>query len=105
MYWLIEHNELRWVVNVTSPNPLPYPEFMGAIRAAAHVRVGLPATRWMLAIGASLLRTESELVLKSRRVVPARLAESGFQFEYPEWPKAAEDLVRRSTPRPPSGVL
>jgi uncharacterized protein len=96
VYWLIEHSELRWVVNVTSPAPLPYSDFMRAIRAAAHVRVGLPATRWMLAIGALLLRTEPELVLKSRRVTPDRLLESGFRFDFPEWEGAAVELVRRS---------
>jgi uncharacterized protein len=96
VYWLIEHSELRWAVNVTSPTPLPYSDFMRAIRAAAHVRVGLPATRWMLAIGAWLVRTEPELVLKSRRVAPGRLIESGFRFDFPEWAAAAEELVRRS---------
>jgi uncharacterized protein len=96
VYWLIEHSELRWAVNVTSPAPLPYSDFMRAIRAAAHVRLGLPATRWMLAIGALLLRTEPELVLKSRRVTPDRLLESGFRFDFPEWEGAAVELVRRS---------
>jgi uncharacterized protein len=96
VYWLIEHSELRWAVNVTSPAPLSYSDFMRAIRAAAHVRLGLPATRWMLAIGALLLRTEPELVLKSRRVTPDRLLESGFRFDFPEWEGAAVELVRRS---------
>jgi uncharacterized protein len=96
VYWLIEHSELRWAVNVTSPAPLSYSDFMRAIRAAAHVRLGLPATRWMLAIAALLLRTEPELVLKSRRVTPDRLLESGFRFDFPEWEGAAVELVRRS---------
>jgi uncharacterized protein (TIGR01777 family) len=68
VYWLIEHRELAGAVNVSAPNPVPYSDFMRAIRAAARVRVALPATRWMLAIGAWLMRTEPELVLKSRRV-------------------------------------
>lgn len=95
MYWLIEHPALDGAVNVASPHPLPYRDFMIALRKAARVPIGLPATRWMLAIGAWLMRTEPELVLKSRRVVPTRLLESGYKFEYPEWPAAAADLVRR----------
>lgn len=96
VYWLIEHAELSGAVNVAAPNPLPYAEFMREIRRAARVPIGLPATRWMVALGTWALRTESELVLKSRRVVPKRLVESGFGFEYPEWRPAVDDLVRRS---------
>lgn len=57
--------------------------------------MGLPATKWMLEIGAFLLRTETELVLKSRRVVPGRLLKSGFAFQFPTWPEAARDLCAR----------
>ncbi|HET7812997.1 MAG TPA: DUF1731 domain-containing protein [Candidatus Baltobacteraceae bacterium] len=66
---------------------------MRALRKAAHVPVGLPATRWMLEAGALVMGSEIELVLKSRRVVPRRLLESGFAFVYPEWPAAARDLA------------
>lgn len=63
--------------------------------------IGLPAPRWMLEIGTRLLGTESELVLKSRRVVPGRLLESGFAFTFSEWPEAARDLCHRwRTARP-----
>jgi NAD dependent epimerase/dehydratase family enzyme len=68
---------------------------MAALRAAWGTRVGLPATRWMTAIGAFFLRTETELVFKSRRVVPGRLTGAGFSFEFPNWPDAAHDLVAR----------
>jgi len=68
---------------------------MKALRQAWGMLFGLPATRWMLEIGTFFLRTESELVLKSRRVVPGRLTEAGFNFEFPEWPAAAQDLCRR----------
>ena len=54
---------------------------------------GLGASEWMLELGAVFLRTETELILKSRRVVPARLLESGFRFAFPEWPAAARELV------------
>jgi uncharacterized protein (TIGR01777 family) len=93
LYWLIDHPELAGAVNIASPNPLPYRDFMRDLRRAARMPIGLPATRWMLEIGTWALRTESELVLKSRRVVPGRLLEWGFHFEFPDWAQAAENLV------------
>jgi uncharacterized protein len=98
---LIERDDLAGPVNLASPNPLPYAEFMAALRRAAGVPVGLPATKWMLELAAFFMRTETELVLKSRRVVPGRLLEAGFTFEHPEWPQAARELVaRRRSPHP-----
>jgi uncharacterized protein len=93
--FIVEHEELDGPVNIASPNPLPNREFMEALRDAWGMPNGLPAPAWLIEIGAFFLRTESELVLKSRRVVPGRLLEAGFQFEFPEWPDAAEDLVRQ----------
>jgi NAD dependent epimerase/dehydratase family enzyme len=95
VYWLIDRDDLAGPVNVAAPNPLPNAGFMAALRAAWGVRLGLPAPRWLLEIGTFFLRTESELVLKSRRVVPGRLLDSGFRFEFPTWPEAAADLCRR----------
>jgi uncharacterized protein (TIGR01777 family) len=91
--FLIEREDISGAVNVSAPGPLPYAEFMRALREAWGTRIGLPATRWMLELGAWAMRTETELVLKSRRVVPARLARAGFGFNYPEWPAAARELV------------
>jgi uncharacterized protein (TIGR01777 family) len=91
--FLIGRNDLTGAVNLASPNPLPNREFLGVLRKAWGTRVGLPTTRWMLELGTFLLRTESELVLKSRQVVPRRLLDAGFQFTYPTWPQAAQDLV------------
>jgi uncharacterized protein len=68
---------------------------MRDLRAAWGAEFGLDAAKWMLEIGAFVLRTETELILKSRRVVPGRLLEAGFEFEFPEWPAAAQDLVAR----------
>ena len=68
---------------------------MRALRAAWGVRVGLPATRWMAELGAFALRSDTELLLKSRRVVPGRLLGAGFAFDHARWPEAAGDLVRR----------
>jgi NAD dependent epimerase/dehydratase family enzyme len=86
---------LTAAINIAAPHPLPNAEFMRAIRSAWGARFGLPASTWMLEVGAFLLRTETELILKSRRVVPARLLESGFVFQYPKWPEAAVDLCSR----------
>jgi uncharacterized protein (TIGR01777 family) len=93
--FLLEREELRGAVNVCSPNPLPQAEFMSELRRAWGTRLGLPATRWMVEIGAFFLRTDSELTLKSRRVVPKRLLDAGFRFEHADWPGASQDLVRR----------
>ena len=95
VYWLIEHDELSGPVNLASPHPLMNKDFMRILRDAAGVSIGLPAAKWMLGIGAVLMRTETELILKSRRVVPKRLTESGFEFEFPHWEQAARDLCRR----------
>jgi uncharacterized protein len=95
VYFSIAQPELHGAINVAAPNPLPYAEFMRAFRAAWGAPLGLPATRWMLELGAFALRTESELVLKSRRVVPGRLLAAGFTFEQPTWPEAAQELCTR----------
>jgi uncharacterized protein (TIGR01777 family) len=92
--WLIDH-ELEGVVNVAAPNPLPNAEFMRILRKAWGTKIGLPSTRWMLDLGAIVLKTETELILKSRRVVPRRLLDSGFEFRFPTWNEAAIDLCLR----------
>jgi uncharacterized protein (TIGR01777 family) len=94
--WLIEHEEFAGPVNLAAPNPLTNAEFMRALRSAWGMPFGLPATEWMLEIGALVLRTETELILKSRRVIPTRLIQSGFDFQFPTWPDAARDLCVRS---------
>jgi len=93
--YLIARDEINGVVNIASPNPLPNREFMKALREAWGSRIGLPAASWMLEIATLLLRSETELVLKSRRVIPGRLVEAGFQFQFPEWESAAQHLVSR----------
>jgi len=95
VYWLIDHDKLDGAVNLAAPHPLPNADFMRALREAWGIRLGLPASAWMLEVGTWLLRSETELVLKSRRVVPGRLAQHGFAFERPTWPEAAHDLCRR----------
>jgi NAD dependent epimerase/dehydratase family enzyme len=88
-------SSLAGAVNVAAPAPLPYREFVGRLREAAGVRIGLPANRWMLEAGAFALRTETELILKSRRVIPRRLLDDGFMFQFPSWRDACIDLARR----------
>jgi uncharacterized protein len=95
IYWLLEQRNVSGPVNLASPNPLPNRDFMAALRREWGVPVGLPATRWMLEAGAFFLGTETELVLKSRRVVPGRLINLGFEFRFPDWPDAARDLCNR----------
>jgi NAD dependent epimerase/dehydratase family enzyme len=92
---LIACERFDGVVNLASPNPLPNVDFMRALRDAWGIRIGIPTAGWMIETGTLLMRTESELVLKSRRVVPGRLLDAGFQFLFPEWPAAARDLVAR----------
>ena len=93
--YLISHEQIDGAVNLASPHPLPNRDFMRELRRAYGAKIGLPAPEWLLEIGTRLLRTESELVLKSRRVVPGRLLRSGFQFAFPDWPNAAAHLVSR----------
>lgn len=94
--FLIEHEDMDGAVNLASPGPLPYNDFMAAMRKAWGMPIGLPAMKWMLEIGAWVMRTDTELVLKSRRVIPGRLLEKGFVFDFPEWNGAVRDLVTRS---------
>lgn len=95
VYWIIDREHLEGAVNLAAPKPLPHKEFMAVLRQAWGVPFGLSGTKWMLEIAAVLHRTESELILKSRRVVPGRLLEDGFYFQYPEWPDAARELCNR----------
>jgi uncharacterized protein (TIGR01777 family) len=97
--WLVAHPEVTGVVNLASPEPLPNKEFMAILREAWGMPVGLPATKWMLELGAVFLRTETELILKSRRVVPGRLLKAGFTFEHPKWPEAAVQLCEQARNR------
>jgi uncharacterized protein (TIGR01777 family) len=93
--FLIEREELDGPFNLAAPNPLPNREFMAALRWAWDVPNGLPAPSLVIKLGAIFLRTEPELVLQSCRAVPGRLLDAGFEFQFPQWPEAAEDLLRQ----------
>lgn len=95
VYWLTERDRIAGAVNLASPHPLPNAAFMRVLREAWGIPIGLPATRWMLELGAIFMRTETELVLKSRRVVPRRLLDDGFVFTHAHWDEAARELCGR----------
>ncbi|MGW3550831.1 epimerase [Streptomyces griseoincarnatus] len=94
--FLIAREDVEGAVNLAAPCPLPQREFMRVLRRAWGAPVGLPASRWMAEVGAFVLRSDTELLLKSRRVVPGRLGDAGFACAWTGWEGAAEDLVRRA---------
>lgn len=93
--FLIEREEMEGAVNLAAPNPLPNRLLMLTLREAWGLPNGFPLPAPLIELGAYLMNTEWKLMLKSRRVVPGRLLDAGFQFEFPEWPEAAEDLVHQ----------
>ncbi|HXJ57978.1 MAG TPA: TIGR01777 family oxidoreductase [Verrucomicrobiae bacterium] len=99
--WLIQHHEIDGIVNLAAPGPLPNREMMSIVRRACSVPFGLPAGQWMLEVGAFFIRTETELIIKSRRVIPGRLLTAGFDFWFSEFSQAIEDLLQRQR-RPPA---
>ncbi len=96
--FILEREHLEGAVNISSPNPLPQAEFAQGLRDAVGAPFGLPTAAWMLKIGTRAMQTETELVLKSRRVTPGRLLEAGFEFLHPRWPEAAADLAAKLRP-------
>lgn len=92
---LLIREPIAGAVNLAAPNPVPQREFMRELRGAWRVPVGLPATNWMAEIGAFAIRSDTELLLKSRRVVPGRLQQAGFEFHFPNWREAAQNLAER----------
>ena len=91
--WLLEHHEMSGIINATAPNPVKNAEQMRLIREVYGKRFALPAPKWLLAIGAIVIGTETELILKSRWVLPARLMEAGYQFKFPGMKEAIEDCL------------
>jgi hypothetical protein len=91
--WILLHTELTGVVNCTAPEPVKNKELMKSIRKAYGVPFGLPAPAWMLDFGARLIGTETELILKSRWVLPKRLLDSGYTFLFPKLDYAVKDIL------------
>lgn len=82
--------------NLCAPNPLPNRAFNGLLSRALRPWLRLPQPRWLLEVGAFVLRTETELILKSRKVYPQRLLELGFEFQFPTAEAAIADLLRQT---------
>jgi uncharacterized protein len=91
--FLRERPELDGPVNIAAPAPVDNRTLMATLRRVLGVPFGLPATRWMLELGSAAIRTETELVLKSRWVLPERLLAAGYEFAYPELEPALRDIV------------
>jgi NAD dependent epimerase/dehydratase family enzyme len=91
--WLVDHEELEGVFNVSSPCPVTNYNFMGTLRKVTGHRIGLPAPAWLLGIGAVIIATETELILKSRWVLPTRLLSTGFNFYYANLEKALQEII------------
>lgn len=97
--WFLDQPEMEGVYNLAAPGPVTNEHFMSTLRQLKKVRIGLPAPAWLLRIGALLIGTETELVLKSRWVVPNKLLETGFRFRYARLEDALQDIVRDAGPR------
>lgn len=91
--WLLKNEQLSGVYNCTAPIAIKNTDLMRAIRKSYGMPVGLPAPEWLLEIGARIIGTETELILKSRWVTPDKLQQSGFKFQYAEAPHAIHDIL------------
>ncbi len=89
------HEDMHGIYNCSSPNPSTNKILMQQLRKAMHMPFGLPTPKWLLTIGAALIRTETELVLKSRWVIPEKLLEHGFKFTHINLGEALKDFVKR----------
>lgn len=93
--FLLDREDLSGAINLAAPGPLPQRELSRELCELVGAPLALPSARWMLEIGAFFLRSDTELLLKSRYVIPGRLAEAGFRFVFPTWAGAARELVDR----------
>merc|ERR1712079_65123 len=94
--FIIDHKALEGPVNIAAPSPVQQGEFMDTFRANMGISYYLPVPyEWMVKLFAFLYRTESEVILKSRRVIPGKLLQAGFAFKYPDWASAAEDATMK----------
>lgn len=94
--FLHEHREITGPVNIAAPEVVSNAELMAAVRAVNRVPFGLPTPAWLLKMGAVFIRTETELVLKSRWVSSGTLQDAGFIWQYPELRGALADISGRS---------
>jgi uncharacterized protein (TIGR01777 family) len=88
-----EHKEMKGVYNCSAPGPIPNRHLMRTLRQQTGIRIGIPAPAWLLAIGAVIIKTETELILKSRWVLPEKLLKAGFIFRYTEIEAAFQNII------------
>lgn len=91
--WIADHKKINGIINCTAPFPVKNAEFMDAMRKSYKMPIGLPSPEWLLEIGAVVIGTETELILKSRWVLPTKLLKSGYQFKYPQINQAINNIV------------
>ncbi len=96
--FLIANENIDGPVNIAAPDPRPNAEMMRMFRKHCGMPIGLPAAQWMLEVGAFFLRTETELIIKSRRVIPGKLSHQGFQFDHDNFEEALMNLMAGKVP-------
>lgn len=92
--FLQSRKELNGAFNCSSPHPVDNATLMRTLRETMHIKFGLPSPAWLLEIGARIIRTEPELVLKSRWVIPERLLGAGYTFRYPVIGGALKNILK-----------
>lgn len=92
VHFIMDHPEFVGAVNVAAPNPLRNKDFMELLRKSVNLPYGIGQPKWLLELGARIIGTESEILLKSRNVIPERLLEKGFKFRYETAKECLEDL-------------
>lgn len=93
MLFIRDRKDLKGVFNCSAPNPISNKQFMAEMREKMNRKIGLPSPRWMLEVGAVVIRTETELILKSRWVIPERLEQEGYQFKYAKIEEALAEIL------------
>lgn len=90
--FIINNTNIKGVINVVAPNPITNKQFMKKLRQVLGIAIGIPTPRFILELGARIINTETELILKSRNVIPKKLQNRGFQFMYSDLEKAFYQL-------------
>ncbi len=94
IFFLQKNKELDGIFNCSAPQPITNQEFMRQLRKKMDRKIGFPSPKWILEMGAVFMRTETELILKSRWVVPERLEKEGFHFRFETIGKALQQILK-----------
>jgi len=92
--WLLQQDKMAGIINCTAPEPVKNHMLMSEMRKVYGINFGLSTPAWLLAIGAKMIGTETELILKSRWVRPTAMLNGGFEFKYPTIEVAVEDILK-----------